>query len=284
MTRVPAGPAEPRFAGFERIDWSAPWFAALAARGRRWQEVALARPDAYLAELTRDAAETGQRTGHGARLHFIAQEDLPPGTAYEAHIAATGGVPTRENLHDFFNALTWFAYPRVKAVLNARQADAIARDGVGGTRGAERDALTLFDENAVLFVSTDPALREALVAFDWVRLFGQARAAWGTRCAVRPFGHALLEKLISPYKACTAHAWLVDAPEGFFGWPEDTQASWLDAAVGAALLQGPLTSRLFAPLPVLGIPGWCADNANPAFYADERVFRRGRRSGGGAAR
>ena len=34
-----------------------------------------------------------------------------------------------------------------------------------------------------------------------------------------------------------------------------------------------LASKPFAPLPLMGVPGWCADNANPAFYADAAVFR-----------
>lgn len=268
------------FAGFDRIDWSLPWFAPFAERGARWQQVALERPADYLAQLSRDAHESGQTTGRGQRLSFIAQAELPAGTAYEAHIASTGSVPTRRNLHDFFNALVWFRYPRVKAALNARQAQAIERDGIGGRRGAERDALTLFDENAVFFVTSEPSLRAALIGFDWRRLFVGERAAWGRRCAVSPFGHALLEKLIDPYKACTAHASIVDAPADYFGWTAFEQTAWLDATVAAALAHIPLDSRFFAPLPVLGIPGWWPANSDPSFYEDERVFRRGRRGGG----
>lgn len=256
-----------------------PWFSPFAERGGRWQRVAFERSDDYLRELRLDASKSGQTTGRGAPLTFIAQAELPAGTAYEAHIAATGGVPTRENLHDFFNALVWFGYPRVKATLNARQARAIERDGIGGARGAERDALTLFDENAVVFVTSDPTLSRALVEFDWRRLFVTERAAWGRHCLVRPFGHALLEKLIEPYKACTAHAWIVEAPQEFFEWSDVRQATWLDETIAASLAPASLSSRMFAPLPVLGIPGWCADNGDPAFYDDERVFRRGRRVG-----
>ncbi|MBN3821090.1 DUF3025 domain-containing protein, partial [Paraburkholderia sp. Se-20369] len=39
-----------------------------------------------------------------------------------------------------------------------------------------------------------------------------------------------------------------------------------------------LTSRDLSPLPVLGVPGWCAENAEPAFYDDPAVFRSGRRA------
>lgn len=267
-------------AGFADIDWARPWFAQHEARGRRWQEAALAGYGHYLDELNADARASAQRTGRGQPLAFIAQDDLPDGTAYEAHIAATGCVPTRHNLHDFFNALAWFAFPRIKASLNARQSAAIDVLGVGPTRGGVRDALTLFDENAVLFACADPALAAALRGFDWPALFVAGREGWAARCEVRVFGHALLEKLISPYAACTAHAWVVEVPAEYFACPRGQRDAWLDEAVSAVLAVEPdLNGRSFAPLPVLGIPGWWPANENPAFYDDATVFRPGRRAG-----
>ena len=268
-------PAAPAFAD---IDWARPWFAQHAVRGRRWQRAALAGYDHYLQELNADARAAAQGTGRGRPLAFIAQDDLPEGAAYEAHIAATGCVPTRHNFHDFFNALTWFAFPRIKATLNARQAAAIDTLGIGPTRGGLRDALTLFDENAVLFVCTDPALAAALRGFHWRALFVAGRARWGTHCEVRVFGHALLEKLIAPYAACTAHAWIIEAPADYFAWPRAARDAWLDETVSTTLAgEAGLTGRSFAPLPVLGIPGWWAENEAPAFYDDTSVFRPGRR-------
>jgi len=264
--------------GFEHIDWSTPWFAQFATRGVGWQQAALASYAALLAEMNADAQRSGQTTGRGKRLAFIAQDDLPAGSAYEAHIASTGCVPTRHNLHDFFNALVWFQFPRIKAALNARQSAAIDVLGVGPTRGGTRDALTLFDENAVLFACADPLQSAALRAFDWRTLFGTGRAAWATACEVRCFGHALLEKMISPYKACTAHAWVVEVPEAYFRWPVTERDAWLDAAVSRELsTAGELDGHVFAPLPVLGIPGWWPANEAPAFYDDASVFRSGRR-------
>ncbi|MDR3100803.1 MAG: DUF3025 domain-containing protein [Paraburkholderia sp.] len=296
---------------FADIDWARPWFAQHEARGRRWQQAALASYARYLDELNADAHAAQHRTGRGQTLGFIAQDDLPDGAAYEAHIAATGCVPTRHNLHDFFNALAWFAFPRIKATLNARQAAAIDVLGVGPTRGGVRDALTLFDENAVLFASADPALTEALRGFDWRALFVAGRAAWETaageaagvtagaaavlhdpprslapglapgrpRCEVHVFGHALLEKLIAPYAACTSHAWVVDVPPPYFAWPRAQRNAYLDETVSAALAaDAHLSGRSFAPLPVLGIPGWWAQNEDPSFYDDTHVFRPGRRA------
>lgn len=265
-------------AGFADIDWARAWFAQHEARGQRWQQAALAGYDRYLDELNADARIGAQRTGRGQPLAFIAQDDLPEGAAYEAHIAATGCVPTRHNLHDFFNALAWFAYPRIKATLNARQSAAIDVLGVGPTRGGVRDALTLFDENAVLFACADPALAAALRGFDWQTLFVAGRARWRTHCEVRVFGHALLEKLIAPYAACTAHAWVVEVPADYFAWPRAQRDGWLDEAVSTTLAAEPdLNGRSFCPLPVLGIPGWWTPNEDPAFYADATVFRPGRR-------
>lgn len=265
--------------GFADIDWSMPWFAQFAARGVRWQQAALAGEAQLLAAMNADAAESQQHTGRGQRLAFIAQDELPPGAAYEAHIAATGCVPTRHNLHDFFNASVWFAFPRVKAALNARQSAAIDALGVGPTRGGVRDALTLFDENALLFACAEPALESALRGFDWQKLLVANRDAWGAACEVRCFGHALLEKLIAPYKACTGHAWIVPVPQVYFSWPDAKRNAYLDQIVSSALLaNAELTSRMFAPLPVLGIPGWWAANEAPSFYDDPAVFRAGRRA------
>ncbi|MBC8748824.1 MULTISPECIES: DUF3025 domain-containing protein [Paraburkholderia] len=269
---------EPLPSGFAAIDWSKPWFAQFAARGQRWQQAALAGYANLLAEMNADAARIQPTTGRGQRLAFIAQDDLPPGAAYEGHIASTGCVPTRHNLHDFFNGSMWFAFPRIKAALNARQSAELDVLGVGPTRGGVRDMLTLFDENALLFACADPSLCAALHGFDWQTLFVARRDAWGRGCEVRCFGHALLEKLIAPFKGCTGHAWIVEVPPNYFEWDPAARNAWLDEAVSAALLgTDALTSRMFAPLPVLGIPGWWPENESPTFYDDTSVFRAGRR-------
>jgi hypothetical protein len=262
---------------FAAIDWSRPWIAPLAERGVRWQAAALDGYGRYLHTLNRDARAAALVSGRGEPLGFIAQDDLPDGASYEGHIAQTGCVPTRHNLHDFFNAAMWFAQPRIKAALNLRQAAQIDSRGIGPTRGGVRDALTLFDENAVLFACADPALADALRTFDWRTLFVLDRAAWGARCEARIFGHALLEKLVAPYKACTGHAWIVDVPAGYFSLDDAARRAMLDERVAERLRGEALDSRSFCPLPVLGVPGWWTSNLSPDFYDDATVFRAGRR-------
>jgi len=278
------------------IDWSRPWFAPMRAVGEPLASAVTAGADLRDA-LDERAAMCGLCNDTGLPLRFVPQAALPEGRAYEAHIYATGAVPTRDNLHDFFNALVWLHFPATKRLLNRLQAAAIARDGVQASRGPVRDAATLFDENAVLFLSAEPALEAVLRGFGWRALFIESRAAWHGRCAVLPFGHALLEKLVRPYKSVTAHAWplaLLPAQAGVAAGagPDEAPAgspdfaavdAMLAASLDAAVPADAFTSRRFAPLPVLGVPGWCDDNRDPAYYADTAVFRPGRRAAAGAA-
>lgn len=196
--------------------------------------------------------------------------------AYEAFIGATGCVPTRENLHDFFNALVWLTFPTVKRQLNALQAAQIALAGVGKSRGPARDAATIFDENAALLVlSDDGAGHEhaaALRAHDWVGALCTRRARFGHQAQVWSFGHALMEKLVAPRKAITAHTRVLYAPSEFFAAPFDTRRAWIDTRLAHELAQAELTTAVFTPLPVLGVPGWWEDQGE-AFYADTTVFR-----------
>ncbi|SPK73485.1 conserved protein of unknown function [Cupriavidus taiwanensis] len=255
------------------IDWSRPWFQPFAARGAALA-AAVQRGADLRALLDAESGALGLRNARGLPLHFVAQQALPEGKAYEAHIHATGEVPTRDNLHDFFNALVWLHFPQAKRLLNQIQATVIAREGVQTTRGGVRDAATLFDENAVLFLSEGEEHAEALRGFAWQRLFVAQRHAWDTACRVVPFGHALLEKLVRPYKAVTAHAWTLPLmPGGALDTLDKSVALSLQEAAAAGTLRG---GRCFAPLPVMGIPAWCDDNASPDFYTDTTVFRPGR--------
>ncbi|AVS76545.1 DUF3025 domain-containing protein [Paracidovorax cattleyae] len=240
----------------DAVDWDRPWMAPLRGAG-------LAATAAVRSGLP---VWQALAAGHAAGRRFVAQQCLPAGEAYEAFIFRTGQVPTRDNLHDFLNGLAWLRYPRAKAWLNALQAGAIAAQGVGAVRGPLRDAITVFDENgAVLFA---PAmLREALAARAWRRLFTDLRPLW-RQARLEIFGHALLEQLAAPRKPLTAHVLLVpDAPETV----ADVDG-WMAGCLEPALLE----AKPFTPLPVLGVPGWWAENENFCFYDDSSVFRSAR--------
>lgn len=227
------------------------------------------------------ASRGGIRNHRGMPLQFAEQAELPAGTAYEAFIDATGRVPTRHNLHDFFNALVWLAYPQAKAQLNAaqaaelyrRQASAVLPEATGkrSARGVIRDRATIFDENAAILVSAAPAVEHALQAHSWHDALMLHGPAFDSRCELRLFGHALIEKLVRPYKAITAHVWVLRVGLDYFDLPLAHRRMLVDRLLCAQLRDGLLEIVPMA-LPVLGVPGWWSGQ-DAAFYADTSVFR-----------
>ncbi|WP_460841889.1 DUF3025 domain-containing protein [Noviherbaspirillum agri] len=214
------------------------------------------------------------RNHRGLPIQFVPQAHLPPGMAYEEFISTTGGVPTRENLHDFFNALMWLSFPKIKIQLNALQAAEIekaAQRPKAGIRGSVRDAATIFDENAALLVVRDAKWIQTLRAHQWGEMFLTQRNDFEHDCEVWLFGHALMEKLVSPYKAITSHAWGIPGDNSFYEMTEDRKRNWLDEYLASRLGYDFATSN-FSPLPVLGVPQWWSGQ-NDAFYADKSVFR-----------
>ena len=247
-------------AGLGEIDWSRPWLAPWRERGEPLARRAIDAGVAAALNADERRADVALAAG---RLHFVAHADLPSGEAYETFIARRGAVPTRDNLHDFFNGLVWLAQPRLKRRLNELQADQLTLAPVPGARGAVRDALTVFDENAATWQA--PArLVDALRRRDWQALFVTHRRAWSDACLTL-FGHALMEKLVRPRKAITAHVWAI--PER-----ADPQTFLLDALEPEALAARVPALRPL-PLPVLGVPGWWPANDDAAFYRDAAVFR-----------
>lgn len=209
-------------------------------------------------------------------LRFIPQQELPANTAYETHISQTGHIPTRNNLHDFFNALVWLTYPKIKAQLNALQAKQIELYGVGKERGAKRDAATLFDENAALLAITDTpqgrAIEHALRTHYWHHLLVKERQQFREHVEVFLFGHATMEKLVRPYKAITAHSLICWVEPHFHVMSDAEKCTLLDQQIAQHLTQTELSPRVFTPLPILGVPDWWP-NQTAEFYADIAVFR-----------
>ena len=241
------------------IDWETPWL-------HPWRERGLPVAQRVVAGTPMPQA---LGSSPDALVRFVPQETLPPGQAYEQFIFATGQVPTRDNLHDFFNGLVWLRFPHTKRRLNQLQAQAIAAQGVQAVRGPLRDALTVFDENGAVLQAPEP-LWEALRARNWQALFVDLRPLW-REARLLLFGHALLEKLVSPRKPMVAHVY--QAPLAI-----DSIAK-LDAWLAQDIDTQRWAGKPFSPLPVLGVPGWWPANEDAVFYADPLVFRPPRGSG-----
>lgn len=263
----------------------------------------------WLPFMNRLAAWRGLRNSQGVPLRFVAGSDVGA-VDYECSIRE-GQIPCKLHAegarHDFHNALVWQRFPRLKAAINQLHCEQAARDAAAVEaasmkprgRGPLRDALTLLDENGALWPQPHPLWEELLAGRQWHALFVEQRqallgskagalenaledslkdpaasvmmnagirgGALGSHAPVI-VGHGLLEKLHQPYKSMTAKLLACPEPRYSIDWGTARQLL-------ALAKEGNLRPGLLQPLPVQGWPGWDTANADPAYYADEQVFR-----------
>ncbi|MES2354104.1 MAG: DUF3025 domain-containing protein [Pseudomonadota bacterium] len=221
-------------------------------------------------------------SGSGKPLRPVAPqssaESSHPG--YDAHCFLTGELETRErNWHDLFNALVWLTFPQSKAALNARHYHAQQTSRGQNKRGADRDALTLFDESGVIVVSTEASLLTLLQTFSWKELFWHRRDDTLAAMRVFIFGHGLYEQALQPFIGLTGKAILLPVEESFIDRPLNQQLAMLDKEIAGLIHAGQLKHpRELSPLPILGVPGWIVDNENEDFYDNTNYFRPGRKT------
>ncbi len=227
------------------------------------------------------------RSGSGVPIRFVPASELAlrdeiSNEPYESRIFRSGEVATRErSWHDLFNALAWLAFPGTKREINRIHGEHLLQRPPERTapmsRGTTRDVLTLFDESGVLVACADPSLADLLTGFQWKDLFWTRRADVISRMRFFVFGHALHEQALRPYPGLTGKAMIVDVDASYLQASLPSQLAVLDAHAAGWFATHPLAStRLLAPLPLLGIPGWDAVNADAVYYDNAAVFRPGR--------
>ena len=249
------------------------------------------------------------RNADGLPLRLVppARRTGAPEDSYEARVFLRGELEVRErNWHDLMNVLVWRIFPAAKAALNARHFAEQRRQGPGN-RGPAQDALTLFDEGGIVIVSGDDGLLDLLRAFRWKELFWRRRDEVRSCMRFFVFGHALYEKALVPFTGITARAILLrgrirmndTAPDvGEYDGtcppislpvltarecePDTRPPGLLPGLDGrvASRIENPETfsrTRDLAPVPVLGVPGWCAENEREEYYDNPDYFRPGRR-------
>jgi hypothetical protein len=214
-----------------------------------------------LAALNRAATARELRTESGKAVRFVPPDGRRG--AYELRVHQTGEIESRpDNLHDWFNALCWLAFPRTKARINAMHAAELPREG--GRRSRLRDLLTIFDEGGAIVVCADEELNRLLREFRWKELFWAQRERVRRSMRFMVLGHAVLEQALKPWPGITCKALFARPDED----ADHAAAAWLASRGEGA------SPRDLAPLPVFGYPGW-AENERPDFYDDERYFRQG---------
>jgi hypothetical protein len=219
-------------------------------------------------------------TRSGVRLSFVPQAERAVRfeDKYEPRIYLKGEVQIRDrSWHDLLNALVWLTFPRAKAAINARHYHALRQQHARGApnRGPAQDAMTLFDEGGVIVASRDPVLLRLIEARQWKALFWRERSRLVQHMRFHLFGHAIYEKALKPFTGITARGMLLEVDEEFLTLPLASQLQHIDglAAMRLANQERITAPGDFPPVPILGVPGWCAENEAESYYDNDRYFR-----------
>lgn len=223
----------------------------------------------------------------GLPLRFVSHQSgkLPFEMQYEPRCYLHGEVQIRSGeWHDLLNALVWLTFPKAKAAINARHYLDLrnANGNRQNQRSALRDMVTLFDESGTIVACADTELGNLLRDFKWKELFWQQRPQVNASMGFYLFGHGLYEKALQPYVGMTGQYLLVAVEQEFFSWDLARRLGYLDERM-AAYLNAPQhchSTRELAPVPLLGVPGWAAENWEESYYSNISYFRPGRNGGG----
>jgi hypothetical protein len=255
-----------------------PLFETLRIHGGAVFDTARPGPDDFQRLL--DARDPPVLVSNGAPLRIVRQGPKPVvfEEKYEARTYLRGELQVRaDHWHDYFNVLVWLAFPRSKAALNARHFTALREQHAAGApnRGPVQDALTLFDEGGVVVASSDDDLLDLLQEWRWKELFWANRARLQARAWFALFGHALYEKAQQPFVGITGRGILLRMESQWLAAPPPERLAELDARLAAHLADtGRLqATRELAVVPILGVPGWSADNERESYYDNTDYFR-----------
>ena len=225
------------------------------------------------------------KTLAGKSLKVVAQDGKPGhfNEHYAPRVYLTGEIQTRtENWHDFFQFLTWFMFPKTKAVINSIHVPAaqarIDNNLELGRRSPVENMLSLFDEGGAVILSSDESLLQLIRDFKWKELFWQRRGELQEKLKLVTFGHALYEKGLSPYIGMTANCILLYVDEALLQQTKQQQLDYIDTELAQLFVSGEIYKkpRDLSPLPLLGLPGWDEGNEIESFYENENYFRPGR--------
>ncbi len=262
------------FTSGKKLMTSLPWFQPFAPLVHalnfdRW-------PDWDDLNSLLETAEGEITNASGQPIRFVPQHRKPRvfEERFEQSAYLRGEVLVRpNNWHDLINALVWMRFPKTKAALNARHFTVLKRNNVQG-RSSEGDALTIFDESGVIIISRDEDLVDRLSGHRWVDLFWRHREQFIDDVQVVLFGHGLLEKSIKPLVGITGKAdvVIVQKESKCFeaGFDQDIDAL---AEILVSRTDLMTSGRGFFSLPVLGVPGWWAENERLDFYQNQQYFR-----------
>lgn len=224
------------------------------------------------------------------KLKFVEQnkELMSDGLSFEQRIADCGEIATRlGSLHDFYSALMWLRFPKVKLAINAIHLHGIAEHGTK-VRSRHQQAVTHLDEAGAWVVATHSQLLDMVDLHAWHTLFYVNSSAWigaqqlhnspgkavSSAIEARVFGHAIFELMHAPHKLVAAKVVWIVADASYFALSDAEKDAALDTLVAAALAKATVSAdpKLLSTLPLSGIPGWWPGQ-DADFYASAPCFR-----------
>lgn len=262
-----------------------PIFSPLNFWAEKFSQFKKGWPDLVDYQKVLDSVPQPIQTLSGKQLKIV-QQDGKPGhfnEHYAPRIYLTGEIQTRtENWHDFFQFLTWFMFPKTKAVINSIHVPAaqsrIEKETDPGRRSPVENMLSLFDEGGAVILCSDESLLQLIRDFKWKELFWQRRDELSEKLKLVTFGHALYEKGLSPYIGMTANCILLHVDAKILQQTNQKQLDYIDTELAQLFSAGEPYKKPkdLSPFPLLGLPGWDKDNEVESFYDNVRYFRPGR--------
>jgi len=192
---------------------------------------------------------------------------------YEPRVYLKRELQTRtQNWHDFFNAIIWLKFPETKKALNELHYIQAKLRKKGSNRSTLENRITQFDECGAIIITNDKKLLDLIKNHQWNELFVKNRKAFDENLKCIIFGHAIFEKALNPYIGMTCHCILVESDKLMEDIKND-DFSRIDLKM-ADLWKNKISRspRKFNALPVLGIPGYWAEQ-NSLFYKNTKYFR-----------
>jgi len=194
---------------------------------------------------------------------------------YDALVFKEKKIPIRkEVVHDYFNALTWLAFPNSKKKLNKKNFTLLEQNYLNGNKNRPRniDLTTLLDESGIIILTKNSYLASLIRQKKWKTVF------WDNRNMVKEsfrfflFGHSLFEKIMNEYIGTAARA-LIISNDNFsldkitISNVDKILSQYIDNDFFFKNLEKTVSVPLFA------IPGWSNLNEKQEFYQGNEYLR-----------
>ena len=194
---------------------------------------------------------------------------------YDALVFKEKKIPIRKDvLHDYFNALTWLAFPNSKKKLNKKNFTLLEHNYLSGNKNRPRniDLTTLLDESGIIIFTNNSFLSSLIRQKKWKTVF------WDNRDTVKKsfrfflFGHSLFEKIMNEYIGTTARALIIFNESLPF---EKITISNVDQILSDYIDQEFFFLNLekTVAIPLFAIPGWSNLNEKKEFYQENEYLR-----------